>query len=119
MVSNRNIQVQFSGVLDTSIIQAALENPISVGKQYIIDLVDGDNTISVPVLTGLICTAVTIIPPSGNTIAMILKGDTGDVGINMNLVDPTSLAIADDVTEIIITLDSDGETITGVIIIFS
>jgi hypothetical protein len=117
MVSNRNVQIEFSGVVDTVIIQTALENPISVGQQQIVDFAAGDNTITIPVSSGLVCTAVTIIPPSGNTVVMTLKGNAGDVGIALDLVDPTTLAIASTVTEIIINALTN--PVVGVILIFS
>lgn len=116
LVSNRNVQIEFSGAVQSSVVQSALENAVSVGNQIITDLASGDNTITIPVVTDGICTGVTIILPSANTVLVILKGDAADVGVALNLVDPSSFGIDTTVTEIILNAADD---LPGVIIIFS
>lgn len=93
VTSNRNVQVEFSGDISFGLIQSALANTVSPGEAEVQTLVSGANTISVPVVSGIVVTALTIIPPAGNTALMTLKGITGDTGIPLHLTDPTSIAL--------------------------
>jgi hypothetical protein len=52
-------------------------------------LASGANTINVP--TG--ATYAIIQPPTGNSIAVTLKGVTGDTGVKLHLTAPTCIAI--------------------------
>jgi hypothetical protein len=118
-VSNRNVQVEFSGVTSLNVQQIAAENAISVATQTIVSLTTGANTITVPVVAGLVCTAITIIPPPANTIPMTLKGVTGDTGIALNLVDPTTIAVTTTLASFVLTNGSTTTAIKPVTIIFS
>lgn len=93
ITSSRTVQVQFSGDITTEIIQSALENEVSPGEVVIQSLILGANTITAPVVSGLVVTGLMIIPPSGNTSLMTLKGVTGDTGVPIHKTDPTSLAL--------------------------
>ncbi len=93
ITSNRTIQIQFSGDVTTEVILSALDNIISPGQIDIVSLILGNNTISDPVVSGFTATGLTIIPPSGNTSLITLKGVAGDTGIPLHLTDPTSLAL--------------------------
>ncbi len=53
-------------------------------------LSSGDNTINVP--TNAV--SAVIIPPSGNTVALILKGVDADTGIALSLTFPSVLSLA-------------------------
>lgn len=94
ITSSRVVQVQFSGDISTNIIQSALDNTISPGQVDIVSFVLGANTVTAPVVSGLVVTALTIIPPSGNIAALTLKGITGDLGIPIHVTDPTSIALS-------------------------
>ena len=98
------------GVTGTETINAAT-NSASPGAITVQTLANGFNSVSVPSTTGVTVTAVTIVPPTGNTTSITLKGITGDTGIALHLTDPTTIAIASSVTAIGLTA---GAEITGV-----
>ncbi len=116
VTSNRNIQIQFSGDITENIIQSALSNIVSPAKTDIISLLLGSNTITAPVITGLVVTGLMIIPPARNTSLMTLKGITGDTGVPLHLTDPTSLAL--DTTFISLVINA-AAAIVGVRLIWS
>ncbi len=90
VTSNRVIGIEFTGDVNApNMAYSAAENASSPGQVIPQLLSTGANTISVP--TG--ATAVTIIPPAGNVITMILKGTSLDIGVSLHLTDPTSLGI--------------------------
>lgn len=91
--STRSVQIEFSGDTTLQVIQSALQNDTSSGEVNLFTLAAGDNSIDPPVVSGITVVGVMIIPPAGNTILMVLKGDPGDVGIPLHLTDPTSLAL--------------------------
>jgi hypothetical protein len=93
VTSSRTIQLSFSGDITEQIIQSALDNTVSPAKTDIVSLVSGDNTITAPVVSGLVVTGLMIIPPAGNVNLITLKGVTGDTGVPLHLTDPTSLAL--------------------------
>jgi hypothetical protein len=116
ITGSRVVQVQFSGDISTNIIQSALDNIVSPGQVDIVSLVLGANTITAPVNTGLVVTGLTIIPPSGNTVAMTLKGVTGDSGISIHHTDPTSLALDSSFVSLVINAAA---AVVGVRLIWS
>jgi len=63
-------------------------------------LTAGTNTVSVPV--GGTYKGVIILPPSGNTNALTLRGVGGDTGVGLHLTDPTVLGISTSVTSFVI-----------------
>lgn len=94
VTSSRNIQVSFSGDVTGNVIQSALDNTVSAGGEAPpVSLAMGANTVTAPVVVGLVITGLTIIPPAGNTHLMTLKGVTGDTGVPLHLTDPTSLSL--------------------------
>lgn len=93
ITSSRTLQIQFSGDITTEVIQSALENIVSPGEMLIQTLAIGANMITAPVVSGLVVTGLTIIPPAGNTHLITLKGVAGDTGIPLHLTDPTSIAL--------------------------
>jgi hypothetical protein len=113
--SQRAITITYSGdVGGVQDIEAA-ENDTSPASIVLITLSSGANTITVP-SGGSTPTACTIELPSDNTVAVTLKGVTGDTGILLHLTDPTSIAIDPSVTSFVLTA---GGTITGVRVFWS
>jgi len=102
VTSSRTLLIQFSGDISQQLIQSALDNDASPGQTSIASLASGANTITAPVVSGLVVTGLTIIPPAGNTSLMTLKGVTGDVGIPLHLTDPTSIALASTFASLVI-----------------
>lgn len=86
----------------------AATNTASPGAIDLVTLASGFNSISVPGGTPV---SVTILPPTGNTTSITLKGVTGDTGIRIHNTDPTTIAIDSSVTAIGLTA---GAQITGV-----
>lgn len=95
-------------VVGTETISAA-SNTASAGSVEIKTLASGANTITVPT-GGTTPTAVTIVPPAGNTQTIIVKGVTGDTGVGMHLTDPFTLSLAASTATFVVTA---GGTITG------
>jgi hypothetical protein len=93
VTSSRTLQIQFSGDISQQLIQSALDNEVSPGMDVIQSLILGANTIIAPVVSGLVVTGLTIIPPAGNTSLMTLKGLTADTGVKLHLTDPTSIGL--------------------------
>lgn len=114
--SSRNVQIEFSGDVSTNIIQSALDNPVSPAALELVSLSSGNNTITAPVVSGIIVTGLTIIPPAGNVNLITLKGVNGDTGIPLNLVDPTTIAL--DSTFVSLVLNA-ADAIVGVRLIWS
>lgn len=109
--SNRSIELSFAGQVNWGQTFPCAPHTQSSADSRLIDLDSGDNVILIPV--GAV--AITIIPPSDNDKEIFLKGDPGDVGIQLNMVDPTSVGLGA-VLPIILNAEDD---ITGVRIIFS
>jgi len=91
VAATRTVAIVFTTPVGASLSFPAASNANSPASVYVYTLASGANTISFP--TG--CTVVagaTIIPPSGNTNAITLKGTTGDTGVALHKTDPTSIA---------------------------
>ncbi len=109
VTSNRTVTIVYTGdVIGTEPLTAAA-NAASPGSVTLHTLASGANTITVPT-GGSTVVAATIVPPTGNTQTLILKGVTGDTGVGLHLTDPTSVALASTVTTFVITA---GGTVTG------
>jgi hypothetical protein len=106
----RSISLGFTGDVTASQTVQAASNASSAGANEIKTLASGDNTITVPT-GGTVPTAVTIIPPSGNTNLMKIKGSAGDTGVSLHKTDPSSIGLDSTVTSFIINASS---SITGV-----
>lgn len=90
--ATRSISIVYTGdVAGTETINAAT-NAASPGSVEIKTLSSGANTITVPT-GGSTVTCCTILPPTGNTVLITLKGVSGDTGIPIHKTDPTSVAI--------------------------
>lgn len=91
------------------ILQAA-SNAASPGSVEIKTLASGLNTITLPT-GGSTVVSCTIVPPSGNSTSITLKGVTGDTGVRIHNTDPTTLTFHSTVTDFVLTT---GAQITGV-----
>jgi hypothetical protein len=116
ITSSRTIQLQFSGDISLGVIQSALDNTVSPGEADVVILSLGANTITAPVVSGIVVTGLMIIPPVGNKNLITLKGVTGDTGIALHLTDPTSLSL--DTTFVSLVLNA-AASIVGVRLIWS
>jgi len=88
--ATRKVTIVYTGdVIGTEPIEAAA-NAASPGQVQIIALASGANTITPPAGAQ----AVTIKPPTGNTVTLTLKGVTGDTGVGLHLTDPSSFGLA-------------------------
>ena len=113
--ATRTTTIVYTGdVTGTETISAAA-NAASPGSVEIKTLSSGANTITVPT-GGATVTACTILPPTGNTISITLKGVTGDTGVRLHNTDPTTIAIDSSVSTFCLTA---GNTLTGLRIYWS
>jgi hypothetical protein len=116
VTSSRTIQIQFSGDITTGVIQSALDNIVSPGMEVIQTLALGANTITAPVISGIVITGLLIIPPAGNVNLITLKGVAGDTGVALHKTDPTSLSL--NTTFVSLVLNA-AATIVGVRLVWS
>lgn len=99
VTSTRKEVVAFTGDVEFADEFAAASNVSSPGMVDLVALSSGFNSIAVP--TG--ATGLLIVPPSGNTVSLTLKGITGDTGLRIHNTDPTSLALHSSTTTVGIT----------------
>ncbi len=92
----------------------AAANATSPSQDTFVNLASGANTITAPVAATP--TRCTIVPPSGNTVLLTLKGVTGDTGVPLHKTDPTSFGIDSTLVTFCLTAAS---ICNGVRIIFS
>jgi hypothetical protein len=104
VTSSRTLQLFFSGDVTQNVIQSALDNLVAIGQVDLLTLPIGTTFVAVPVSSGLVVTAVTIIPPSGNTTVITLKGAAGDTGIPIHITDPTSIGLNTSFTGLYLTV---------------
>ena len=116
VTSNRQLQVLFSGDITENIIQSALDNAVSPAMTLIQTLAIGDNTITAPVVSVVIVTGLTIIPPAANVNLIKLKQTAADVGVPLHKTDWTSLSL--DTTFTTLVLNAAAQ-IVGVRLIWS
>lgn len=108
--SSRSQTITYSGDTTGTQTISAASNSASPGSVEIKTLSSGANTITVPT-GGSTPSAVTILPPAGNTVTITLKGVTGDTGVALHLTDPTTIALATTVTTFCLTTSN---TLTGI-----
>ncbi len=111
----RSSTITFTGDVTGTETSTAATNTASPGTIEIKTLSSGANTITVPT-GGTTPTAVTIVPPAGNTVTLTIKGVTGDTGVALHLTDPTTIALASSVTTFCLTTSN---TLTGIRFIWS
>lgn len=111
VTATRVLTITLTGDVTGTETIAAASNTVSPGSVTIQALASGFNSITVPLSTGVVVTAVTIVPPTGNSTSITLKGLTGDTGLRIHNTDPTTIAI--DPTTLAIGLTA-GAIIQGV-----
>ncbi len=92
----------------------AAANATSPAQDQFINLASGANTITAPVAA--VPTRCTIVPPSGNTVLLTLKGVTGDTGVPLHKLAPTSFGVDSTLVTFCLTA---ANTCSGVRIIWS
>lgn len=113
VTSRRTIGISFQGAVDApGLSYAAAENSSSPGDIDLQNLASGVNTIT----KAIGAKAATIIPPTGNTVLITLKGVTGDTGVVIHPTDPTSIGLDATVTSFVLTAAS---AVTGIRIIWT
>lgn len=105
----RTTTITYSGDVTGTQTLAAASNAACPGSVEVKTLASGFTAHTVPT-GGTTVTALTIVPPTGNTVSITLKGVTGDTGLRLHNTDPTTIAIDPSVTSIGITT---GNTVTG------
>lgn len=111
VTSDRSIVINFTGDVEFTQEFESTTSTTSPGQNQLVSVTTG---LVVTVPTG--SSGVTIIPPTTNTTAMTIKGVTGDTGIGLGLVSPSSLALSTTSTTFILAAAS---TISNVRLIFS
>ena len=114
--SNRTVSISFSGDLVSNLSFAAAANSTSPGSITIFTLSAGNNTITLPT-GGSAVKSATIIPPTGNTQTLTLKGVNGDTGIALHKLDPTVVSF--DTTPPANFVLNAGGTITGLRVVWA
>lgn len=92
VTGQRSITIQFTGDVKAANTFLAANNAASPGQIEIKSLAAGANTITPPG-GGTTPKSCTIIPPSGNTQLITLKGVGGDTGVALHKTDPTTIAL--------------------------
>lgn len=80
-----------------------ITNANSLGSITDTTLGSGANTITIPSTTAI---GVLITPPTGNTVALTLKGVAGDTGVAMHLTNPTFFSFPAGTADFVITAAS-------------
>lgn len=110
VTATRSTTITYSvDVVGTQTLTAA-SNTASPGSVEIKTLASGF-TAHTPPTGGTTVVALTLVPPSGNTTALTLKGVTADTGIRLHNTDPSTITIDPSVTSIGLTT---GAQIVGV-----
>ncbi len=79
----------------------AADNGASPAQIQILTLASGDNTITVPG-GGSTPKSCTIVKPSGNAVAIKIKGAGGDTGVRLHDTDPDTISLDGSVTSFIL-----------------
>lgn len=103
--ARRTESYQFTGDVTFNYSVTTVANAASPGVVAVQVLTTGANTITAPV-SPLIPQFVTIIPPSGNTVQLTLKGVSGDTGIALHDTQPSTIAIETSVASFVINAAS-------------
>jgi len=115
VTAQRTTLITFTGDIELADSFVAAANLTSPGQVQIMQLASGSNVITPPSSS---CTtkAVTILPPTGNTTDITLKGTLADVGVVLHNTDPTTIAL-DSPTAVFVL--SAASTIAGVRLIWT
>src|SRR6516162_3794229 len=90
--SKVTLNIAFAGEINGVEVFKDGDNPTSPAIINLITLAIGDNTITVPNVSGTFTNSITIIPPLGNTVQITLKGAAPDTGIPISKTDITKIA---------------------------
>lgn len=115
ITSNRIESIILTGDTISSKSYPSAANSASPGSEDVYSLLTGANTILVPT-GGTTVKAATIIPPAGNLQTITLKGITGDTGVGLSKLDPTTIAFDTAPASFVLTV---GGNVTGLRIIWS
>lgn len=107
--------ILFTGDVAATLEYDAAVNAASPGQIDIITLASGANTITPPT-GGSTPVAVTIVPPSSNTVLITLKGISGDTGVELHLTDPCTISLNSTTNTFVLTAASQ---LAGVRLIWS
>lgn len=116
VTATRSITVVYSGDVVGTQTHDAADNTVSPGTQEVRTLASGANTITVPTSGTAVPTAVTLVLPLANAVQVTLKGVSGDTGILLNLLGPSSIALAPGQASFVLNAAS---ILTGVRLIWS
>lgn len=105
----------FTGDVEATLQYEAAANGASPAQIDLVTLSSGANTITKPA-GGSTVVACTIIPPTGNTNQITLKGIAGDTGIPLHLTNPSTVSLAAGASTFVLNAAA---TITGVRLIWS
>src|SRR6267142_849838 len=98
----RSTTITYSGDVSGTETVSAATNAASPGSVEIKTLSSGANTITVPT-GGTTPTACTILPPTGNTTSLTLKGVTGDTGVRLHNTDPSTISLDSSTATFVLT----------------
>jgi hypothetical protein len=116
VTATRATSITFAGDEQASLSFSAANNSVSPGAISVLTLSAGFNTITLPT-GGTTPVAATIVPPPGNTQTMVLKGVTGDTGIQLHKTDPSTVTF-DNPPPVSFGITAGG-TITGLRVVWS
>lgn len=90
VTSNRSISIEFTGDVEYTQEFDAAQVSTGSGQNQLVVLSSGNNTITVPSSA----VGVTIVPPTGSVVALVLKGVNGDTGVALHPSDPSSIGLS-------------------------
>lgn len=101
--AQRATTLTYTGDVAGAEVIAAVTNLASPAQTQLLTLAIGDNVITVPG-GGSIPVACTIVKPSGNVIAIKIKGIAGDTGVRLHGSDPDTISIDPSVASFILNV---------------
>lgn len=84
-----SVALAYSGDRSQTYLFAGARNDRSPDEERVIGLLAGDNVITVPT-SGVLAQGIVMVPPPTNTAILKLKGNAGDVGVQLN---PQNMAV--------------------------
>ena len=117
VTSTTTVTVLFTQAVAANLSYATLvSNTTSPGSVTLHTLTTGANTITLPTGGSTVVGAL-VLPPTGNTVLLKVKGVNGDTGIFLNKVNPTLLTF--DTTQAATFIIDAASAVTGLRIIWS